>query len=209
MKCPGYLLVYQLCCIILLVSKADTRYIENRLASRENTVKHIYYFFLTCFIALIVSVPAIYFSGYIEARSDNPPFLEPQQVWAGTPTISWDGGGDGASWHDKNNWSGDRLPGASDEVLISVSGTPTINFTSAAGPVSIKSLICDEPLAIAGGSLTLNGLTSSQTTAGLTASGGTLNVSGSGTSFTAGGPTTLSNINLYAAGGGKIFFRGQ
>jgi len=30
----------------------------------------------------------------------------------------WDGGGDGASWHDANNWKTDKLPGAGDIIII-------------------------------------------------------------------------------------------
>jgi hypothetical protein len=43
--------------------------------------------------------------------------------------VSWDGGGDGASWHDPLNWSADSLPGALDDVTINVSGSPTIQIT--------------------------------------------------------------------------------
>ncbi|MBK7677462.1 MAG: hypothetical protein IPJ27_23445 [Candidatus Accumulibacter sp.] len=30
----------------------------------------------------------------------------------------WDGGGDGTSWSDARNWQGDKLPGASDNVIV-------------------------------------------------------------------------------------------
>ncbi len=34
------------------------------------------------------------------------------------PTISWDGGGDGISWSDPANWSENRLPAETDNVLL-------------------------------------------------------------------------------------------
>src|SRR5687767_12300930 len=40
--------------------------------------------------------------------------------------VSWDGGGDGGTWHDANNWSADQVPGTTDDVVISIPGT---NFT--------------------------------------------------------------------------------
>ncbi len=35
-----------------------------------------------------------------------------------TPTVTWDGDGDGVSWSDADNWSGDTLPGPTDNVLL-------------------------------------------------------------------------------------------
>ncbi|MGF1635410.1 MAG: hypothetical protein ACFCVE_16310 [Phycisphaerae bacterium] len=37
--------------------------------------------------------------------------------------VSWDGGGDGVSWSDPLNWSGDVLPVAADDVTIDTAGT--------------------------------------------------------------------------------------
>jgi len=33
-------------------------------------------------------------------------------------TITWDGGGDGRSWSNPTNWSGDRVPGVTDNVVL-------------------------------------------------------------------------------------------
>lgn len=42
-------------------------------------------------------------------------------------TVNWDSGGDGVSWHDPRNWSGDQLPLETDEaVLDPPSGTPVM-----------------------------------------------------------------------------------
>jgi hypothetical protein len=33
-------------------------------------------------------------------------------------TLVWDGGGDGSTWSDANNWNPDQAPGADDYVEI-------------------------------------------------------------------------------------------
>ncbi len=43
--------------------------------------------------------------------------------------VSWDGGGDGTSWSDADNWDGNALPGGGDHVMIT-SGTPTVRLTA-------------------------------------------------------------------------------
>lgn len=46
-------------------------------------------------------------------------------------SISWDGGGDGTSWSDKLNWSGDVVPTQNDDVTISVANSnPTIRVST-------------------------------------------------------------------------------
>jgi hypothetical protein len=54
---------------------------------------------------------------------------------AGTP-ISWDGGGDGVSWEDGDNWSSDTVPGATSDVTID--STVTVDI---AGTTTIESLV--------------------------------------------------------------------
>jgi hypothetical protein len=68
--------------------------------------------------------------------------------------ILWDGGGDGVSWLDANNWTGDALPGSTDtaviedsDLLVRIGGAVTVG-----GLDATSSLIVD-----AGGSLTLKG----------------------------------------------------
>jgi hypothetical protein len=62
--------------------------------------------------------------------------LEPRRVLS---SVSWTGGGDGHSWGDTANWSSGALPGATDDVTISVAGPLTI--THASGSDSIRSII--------------------------------------------------------------------
>lgn len=62
--------------------------------------------------------------------------------------VTWDGGGGDGSWQNASNWSADTLPGANDEVIISVPGS--LKVTSSAN-VTILSLHCTNDLALSGG----------------------------------------------------------
>jgi len=52
--------------------------------------------------------------------------------------ISWTGDGDGVSWNNAANWSENRVPGAEDDVLITLNGTYTVEQT---GNVTVNSII--------------------------------------------------------------------
>jgi hypothetical protein len=95
--------------------------------------------------------------------------LEDRRVLA---AISWDGGGDGTSWHDAVNWSSDAIPGASDDVTIDVAGTPTIAYTTTTGNRSVNSLVCRETINFTGGRLSL--LTTASMEGATTLNGGSL-----------------------------------
>ncbi len=79
-------------------------------------------------------------------------------------TVSWDGGGDGVSWHDPLNWSADVLPGSSNDVTINLAGA-AVRFQ---GPnAAVRSVTCSRPFVLAGGSLTAwNGFAFSSTSVG-------------------------------------------
>ena len=51
--------------------------------------------------------------------------------------VTWTGAADGKSWAVAGNWSGDAVPGSSDDVTINLGGNPTIQITHgvAIGPV--------------------------------------------------------------------------
>ena len=70
-------------------------------------------------------------------------------------TVAWDGGGDGASWHDPLNWNTDTLPGGDDDVVIQVAASPTIRFTDTTGTVAVKSMNLSEAMVLSGGKLTV------------------------------------------------------
>jgi RHS repeat-associated protein len=168
-------------------------------------MKRLSLFVLGISILLILS---FFFTGFVEGDIAFLPHPGLKMDLTLMPSISWDGGGDGTSWQDKDNWTGDRLPEPSDDVLIDVSENPTILFTASAGDVQIKSLTCHEAIEISGGSLALTGPTSSEITASLMAESCSLTATGAGTIFTASGPTSLTNVNLTAADGGVLSFPG-
>src|SRR5262249_2392140 len=65
------------------------------------------------------------------------------------------------TWTDPGNWDqGSLLPGAGDDAVINVAGTPTILHP--AGATSIRSLTSEEAILLSGGSLTI-GANSSMT----------------------------------------------
>src|SRR5262245_16316284 len=93
--------------------------------------------------------------------------LEERQLLA---VVTWDGGGDGVSWGDALNWSGDAQPGLADDVLINAGGNVTI--THATGTDSIKSLTTSNSLVLSGGVLDIQ--TTASISAPLILQGGTL-----------------------------------
>lgn len=101
-------------------------------------------------------------------------------------SVSWDGGGDGTSWMDANNWSSNALPTASDDVTISVAGNPSITIPS--GTAMANTLACQKTLTInanltvtsATFNTTVNWLDGNLTGAFTLSSGATANLTGSG-----------------------------
>jgi len=66
--------------------------------------------------------------------------------------VSWDGGGGDFNWSNAVNWSGDALPGASDDVTIDF-GANDFSVVHGAGTDSIRSLTSSASLTVAGGEL--------------------------------------------------------
>ena len=58
-----------------------------------------------------------------------------QHAMAGV--VSWDGGGNGTSWHDPLNWSLDAVPGRTDDVLITLAGSYTVSVDAPALAASL------------------------------------------------------------------------
>ncbi len=71
-------------------------------------------------------------------------------------SVSWDGGGDGTSWHDPLNWSADTLPTSADNVTIALPGAVVAHSSTTATTV-IASLVCPQELRLTFGSLTVTG----------------------------------------------------
>ena len=111
--------------------------------------------------------------------------------------VSWDGGGDGTNWTDPLNWSNDALPGASDDVTISIAANPTIRLAS--GTQQIHSLVSDELISLVGGTLdvqTTATISASLSMAGGALRGGTLTETGAGQLLATSSGGTLDGVTV-------------
>ena len=101
--------------------------------------------------------------------------------------VLWDGGGGDNLWTTAQNWSGDVVPGADDDVTINVGDNPTVRLN--AGDLTVKSLQTSEALVLSGHSLQVTGAfqvdsqsltlgAGTLTTGGLTVNGAILNFNG-------------------------------
>lgn len=73
--------------------------------------------------------------------------LEPRALLA---AVSWDGGGGDTLWSNPLNWSGNALPGVSDDVTIAL-GAPQRTIVLDVGPTKVRSLALDETLVVNSG----------------------------------------------------------
>ncbi len=109
---------------------------------------------------------------------------------ASAATITWDGDGDGVSWHDSDNWAGGSVPAAGDDVIIpDVTGSSSVTFSASSTSVTINSLECHENFAITGSNLTVD--TTATFHEDLSISGGTATFSGT---------TTISGSLAFSGG---------
>ena len=117
--------------------------------------------------------------------------------------VKWTLAGSG-NWNTGANWSTGKVPGPGDDVVINTAAAATITIRP--GDLeSVHSLTtaATDALAIAGGSLTL---AASSTLGGALAitTGARLTATGTGVIVQAGGPTTVSDSNLFATGGATL-----
>ena len=120
-------------------------------------------------------------------------------------SVAWDGGGNGTSWHDPLNWSGDALPGVNDDVLIDVAANPTVQFNASAGSVTVKNLLAKEAMVFSGGSLTVTDSTAVSADLSINASGiiiaARLEIPAGGTlSLNNGGQISADSVDVQAGG---------
>ncbi len=101
-------------------------------------------------------------------------------------TVFWDGGGDGVSWHDAQNWSANALPGPGDRVLVDA---PLVSVAHSSGSTSVARLTARSRIALSGGTLTVS---ESSSIAGLS-------LSGSGV-LAGAGDLTLQGTSTWSAG---------
>ena len=73
--------------------------------------------------------------GFVLGRglAESGPRMEPLEQRQMLSVVPWTGLGDGKNVSDPLNWPGNAVPGADDDVVISVAGSPTILFGAAAG----------------------------------------------------------------------------
>ncbi len=69
--------------------------------------------------------------------------------------ISWDGGGDGVSWHDARNWERDQLPVAGASVIIPDANGPTVVHST--GETILTTVYSSRPIRLGGGRMIFNG----------------------------------------------------
>ncbi|MCB9949900.1 MAG: VCBS repeat-containing protein [Planctomycetaceae bacterium] len=118
--------------------------------------------------------------------------------------VSWTGAGDGSSWSDFSNWSGNQVPSADDDVSIDAPGS-TINIAS---HVSIRSLQSNAHVSVESNwSLVLTAGTS--TISGeLSCVLATLQVLGSGTSLSVTGAISGDEASFIVRDGGMLSLAG-
>ncbi len=125
--------------------------------------------------------------------------LEPRQMLA---IIAWSGAGDGVTLTQAANWAGAVLPGASDNAVINIAGTPTIALSG--GAFSVNSFSCAEAFSMTGGTLTV--AAASDVSGAFTMTGGTLtglgDVAVSGAMIWSGG--TLSGAGAMTFGAASV-----
>ncbi|MCB0021049.1 MAG: hypothetical protein KDE09_24805, partial [Anaerolineales bacterium] len=115
--------------------------------------------------------------------------------------IAWDGGGDGSSWSDVNNWDLDRLPVATDMVTIDIPSNPNILVNR---DVSVYSLHSAENLTLQA-NRQLEVVAHSVISGSLTMTGeSTLVAAGAAAQITLSGPANLNGGSLLAHNGGVI-----
>src|ERR1700685_2330885 len=72
-------------------------------------------------------------------------FLEGLERRIAPASITWTGDGDGKSWTNAKNWTGDVVPGASDSAIIDAPGT-TVTYSG--GGTSVLSVNSEANLVI-------------------------------------------------------------
>jgi len=95
--------------------------------------------------------------------------LEERQLLA---IVTWDGGGDGRSWGDAANWSGNALPTKDDDVIIDLATLDPVIEIRTGNDIAIKSLTSNERITMTGGTLEVSEV--AYFTQNFTLSGGTL-----------------------------------
>ena len=119
--------------------------------------------------------------------------------------VIWDGGGGDGLWQTAANWSGDVLPGAADDVILSAAGGASVSITNTL-QTTLKSLQSSNSLVQSGGSLRLTS-GNSRVDAPLSLLGNTLvTIAGTGSVLTVQSSFSMAGGTLQAVSGGRAVF---
>jgi RHS repeat-associated protein len=122
--------------------------------------------------------------------------LEPRLVLS---AVSWDGGGGNLLWSNRLNWSGDQLPGPTDDVTLSATGDVTIVHDQ--GTTQVQSLRLQDSLSLTGGTVVVGG----PLTIG---SNLTLSAKNAGTTFTASGTAAIDGASVVVTDAATVAISG-
>lgn len=120
--------------------------------------------------------------------------------------VTWDGGGDGFSWTNRFNWSGDTLPAANDEAIIVASQNPVV-LSGTNSPVIVRRLQCGADFVLHEANLVLTD-GESQFEGSLSLFGGSLRVDGPTVLVSSSGEVACTNVSFYVANGAKLSLPG-
>ncbi len=115
--------------------------------------------------------------------------------------IIWSGAGDGVSWSDAQNWAGQQVPGAANNVFITNFAGGTVAISS---DIVVQSVLCSNALTISGGSLTVTAGASLLQGVLSASNGAVLSATGAGTSLTSGGMVDITDTGLTVSGGAVL-----
>lgn len=113
--------------------------------------------------------------------------IEPLEDRSLLSAVSWDGGGNGTSWSDPLNWSGNVLPTTNDDVTINAPGAVAVTLIGNSRTLHTLTVGSDDQLTV-----TSSGALSVTAACSIT---GTLAVSGR---ITLNGESTIATLNLSA-----------
>src|SRR5205085_2662932 len=102
-------------------------------------------------VRLFSHLPWFHVSPRTSARPGFRPAVETLEDRTTPTVISWTGSAGDSQWSSAGNWDLHRTPGSGDDVVIDVSGKPTIVYSG--GSATVNSIASKESLRITGGSL--------------------------------------------------------
>jgi hypothetical protein len=118
-------------------------------------------------------------------------------------TVTWDGGGDGSSWFDRFNWSGDALPAATNDVVANIAASARIVSVS---NVTARSFQCTGGLTITNSDFTVTAGTSFVNGTLTIANQRRLTVANTNTTFAVNGTAEIAGASFTVQNGARLDF---